>query len=166
MIFATRTARTIGLLCLSLLLTYGASAESTCGIVRVPGGSPHRAGPPQSTVELVPASSSGRPDYRRVHPKQDVSGMQEFWLAQYSLASAADVESAEAVLDCDEPAVLLTFDRDATTRLANWSAANRGGLLAVLVDGNPSIVASVKGTLGGKMALRLSSGKLARPRRW
>ncbi|WP_395345916.1 SecDF P1 head subdomain-containing protein [Variovorax sp. UC122_21] len=86
--------------------------------------------------------------------------MQEFWLAQDGLASAADVESAEAVLDCDEPAVLLTFDRDATTRLAIWSNANRGALLAVLVDGEPIMVASVKDTLGGKMALRLSSGKL------
>ncbi|WP_208507533.1 SecDF P1 head subdomain-containing protein [Variovorax paradoxus] len=86
--------------------------------------------------------------------------MQEFWLAQDGLASAADVESAEAVLDCDEPAVLLTFDRDATTRLEIWSNANRGSLLAVLVDGKPITVASVKGPLGGKMALRLSSGKL------
>ena len=160
MISTTSKARIIGLLCLSLCIADGAVAESTCGTVRVAGGLPHRAGPPQATLEFLPASNSARPDYREVRPQNDVSGLRVFWLAQDGLVNAEDVESAEAVLDCDVPAVLLTFGDTAATRLERWSNANRGTLLAVLVDGRPITVASVLGTLGSKMALRLSNGNV------
>jgi preprotein translocase subunit SecD len=101
---------------------------------------------------------------------QKPTSAQPVWVSTTPIATEQDLLSVSATWDCEaglgpeDPAVRLRFSPPASERLASWTAANIGSMLAVVIDGEVRTFARVGAKLGATLAVCLSGAQLVEAR--
>jgi len=117
---------------------------------------PGRAGPSRVRLEVVEASTEEKPGLvARPEPRAFATA----WVSRDALARESDIVGAVASWDCERAhgpagaAVWFRLGDDAGHRVAQWSAAHIGTLLAIVVDGQVWTRAVVQSPLGSSLTL-------------
>lgn len=126
-----------------------------------------RKGPPTASLQVVPASFVERPDMVQARRPGIAGPSGTVWLAKSPILTEADIDGAKAGYSCDfsamepeQPGVHIFFTDAGAEQLKQWSSENMGKVLAVAVNGDALVVATVKGILGKQLMLCLEKSTL------
>lgn len=126
-----------------------------------------RKGPSTAAFQVVAASFSERPDMVQARRPGVASPSDKVWLAKSPILTETDVEGAKAGYSCDlsamepeQPGVHIFFSDAGAEKLKQWSSENMGQVLAVAVNGDALLVATVRGILGKQLMLCLEKSSL------
>lgn len=124
---------------------------------------------PRLALRVAPASGIAFPSSTRFATSANMGA--PVWVADAALLSEKDLDGASAYWDCnlsghgpEDAAVRLRFRQAAAARLADWSAANIGSMLAVVLDGEVVTYAKVTGKLGDRLSICLPGKRLEQVR--
>jgi hypothetical protein len=119
--------------------------------------------PPTLRLDVAEASDVPFPG-AQARPLRAERG--KVWVAPKPLATESNILAARADWDCNQgldpeaPAVLLLFDEAGTRRIAQWTAANVGKILAVSLDDQVVVYAKVTVAMKDRLSICLAGATL------
>ena len=121
-------------------------------LVSLGGCQPTAEQPPAQEITLHLAQREATPTLQEMQDREGRS----WWIEKQAQLCCQDFRSAELMLEEDNaPMVVVHLSDDASTRLATLTRENIGQVMAVLVEGELLIAATVMSEIsGGQLALR------------
>ncbi len=121
-------------------------------LVSLGGCQPTTEQPPAQEITLHLAQREATPTLQEMQDREGRS----WWIEKQAQLCCQDFRSAELMLDENNaPMVVVHLSDDASTRLATLTRENIGQVMAILVDGELLIAATVMSEIsGGQLALR------------